>query len=67
MTETLVKKLILPKEYKTHFMFKCPYCGDLYSEIWYKCDEPWCDTKYKCPTCHEDVLPHRTMKVKNEK
>jgi DNA-directed RNA polymerase subunit RPC12/RpoP len=67
MTVIPVKKLILTNEYKNHGIFKCPYCGALASEIDYKCNEPWCNTGYKCGTCCKDVLPHRTMKKKTVK
>jgi len=61
------KKLILTREYKDHGIFTCPYCRAAYSKMYFECNKPWCDTGYKCPTCHEDVLPHRSMKKEGEK
>lgn len=55
------KKLILTKKYRDAEMYTCPYCGIVCTPLDFKEDGPWCETGYKCPTCHTDVLPHRTM------
>jgi len=63
----ILKKLILTREYKNYGMFTCPYCKSVSSELDYQCNNPWCETKLKCPACYEDVLPHRSMKKEEEK
>ena len=58
------KKLILTKEFRDYDMYTCPYCKIVGTPLSFTCNDPWCDTGYHCPLCHEDVLPNRKMKQK---